>query len=163
MNSEMPAFDSVADTKKAMHVLNINADEAWQMLQTNRRAILIDVRTHAEWTFVGTTDLSSVHRAALYIEWEYYPHMERNRHFVNDVFSAFDTHTLYPTDILFLCRSGTRSSAAAVAISNELYTQGKTKPQCYNISDGFEGPLDITHKRNKANGWRARGLPWKQS
>src|SRR5699024_3225971 len=60
------------------------------------------------------------------------------------------------TQVVFLCRSGARSIAAA-----EAATAAGLGP-AYNILDGFEGATDSAGHRGNA-GWRAAGLPWKQS
>ena len=35
--------------------------------------------------------------------------------------------------------------------------------RCFNIADGFEGPLDDKRHRGAIGGWKAQGLPWSQS
>jgi rhodanese-related sulfurtransferase len=59
--------------------------------------------------------------------------------------------------VLFLCRSGARSRAAAIAMTSAGWSK------CYNIMDGFEGALDANRRRGVLAGWRARGLPWTQT
>lgn len=59
--------------------------------------------------------------------------------------------------VLFLCRSGARSRAAAIALTQA------GQARCFNIAEGFEGPLDDKRKRGVVGGWKARGLPWAQS
>ena len=59
--------------------------------------------------------------------------------------------------LLFLCRSGVRSVAAAKAMAAAGYST------CLNVLDGFEGPLDTTAKRGTTGGWKATGLPWRQN
>jgi rhodanese-related sulfurtransferase len=61
------------------------------------------------------------------------------------------------TPLLFLCRSGARSRAAAIAMTRVGF--GKS----YNIAGGFEGDLDEQRHRGRRNGWKAQGLPWRQS
>ena len=61
------------------------------------------------------------------------------------------------TPLLFLCRSGARSAAAAKAMTAAGYST------CLNVSDGFEGPLDGEAKRGSSGGWKASGLPWRQT
>ena len=34
--------------------------------------------------------------------------------------------------------------------------------EVYNVLEGFEGDRDASEQRNKLNGWRVNGLPWKQ-
>ena len=43
--------------------------QAWKLLSDNPEAVLVDVRTDAEWRFVGVPDLSSLGREIVYIEW----------------------------------------------------------------------------------------------
>ena len=59
--------------------------------------------------------------------------------------------------VLFLCRSGARSRAAAMALTKA------GQEHCYNIAEGFEGPLDDKRQRGAVAGWKAAGLPWTQS
>jgi rhodanese-related sulfurtransferase len=61
------------------------------------------------------------------------------------------------TPLLFLCRSGARSRAAALAMTRAGF--GKS----YNVAGGFEGDPDETQHRGRRNGWKAEGLPWRQS
>jgi rhodanese-related sulfurtransferase len=58
--------------------------------------------------------------------------------------------------VLFLCRSGVRSAAAAEAAARAGYAHA------YNVTEGFEGPLDADGHRG-VSGWKAAGLPWRQS
>ena len=59
--------------------------------------------------------------------------------------------------LVFLCRSGARSRNAAIAM-----TQAGWIP-CFNVSDGFEGPLDPWRHRSVVSGWKAGNLPWAQT
>ncbi|PIV91724.1 MAG: rhodanese, partial [Gallionellales bacterium CG17_big_fil_post_rev_8_21_14_2_50_54_146] len=59
--------------------------------------------------------------------------------------------------VLFLCRSGARSHAAASAATAAGFTAS------YNVLEGFEGDPDGALHRNTINGWRAAGLPWIQA
>jgi rhodanese-related sulfurtransferase len=61
------------------------------------------------------------------------------------------------TPIVFLCRSGARSRAAAAAMTKAGYQKA------FNIASGFEGDLDDTRHRGAISGWKAAGLPWQQS
>ncbi|GAA0558456.1 rhodanese-like domain-containing protein [Rhizomicrobium electricum] len=134
---------------------DVSVTEAWSALQADARAQLVDVRTTAEWTFVGLPDLSPVGRRVHCIEWVSFPRMDSNTGFL-----AALTAALGPAQdiaIYFLCRSGARSRAAAIAATAAGYTNS------YNIAGGFEGDLDAEHHRGKNNGWKAAGLPWVQS
>ena len=132
--------------------------EAWEVLASDERAILIDVRTRAEWTFVGTADLQGIGKAAALIEWQRFPGMDVNAHFVDEVGEALRERGASPdTPVFFLCRSGARSRSAAIAITSAGLRAA------YNISDGFEGPQDADRHRGGVAGWKAAGLPWAQS
>ena len=61
------------------------------------------------------------------------------------------------TPVFFLCRSGARSRAAAMAMARAGFQKS------FNIASGFEGDLDAQRHRGNENGWKAQGLPWKQS
>ena len=46
----------------------VSPGEAWQILEENSSAMLIDVRTRAEWGFVGVPDLSEVGQSTVFVE-----------------------------------------------------------------------------------------------
>jgi rhodanese-related sulfurtransferase len=137
---------------------DVGAAEAWEMLQKNPKAQLVDVRTQAEWNFVGLPDISTLGRRVHCVEWQDFPTMAPNSGFVSQAAEALaaagaDKDTM----VLFLCRSGARSRGAAMAMTRAGYGQA------FNIGDGFEGALDAERHRGTSNGWKATGLPWKQS
>ena len=109
-------------------------------------ATLIDVRTRAEIDWVGRIP-GSVH-----IEWMSYPGMSRNPNFLTQLVQQVDREAL----LMFICRSGQRSHAAAAAAVEAGYTS------CYNVLEGFEGEKDPASRRGRVNGWRHAGLPWEQ-
>ncbi len=121
--------------------------EANEVRQLAPNAAIVDVRTRAERDWVGRVP------EAIEIEWATYPDMQANPQFMEALKHAVTTDAL----LLFLCRSGARSSAAAKAASAAGY------PSCYNILEGFEGDKDANNQRNQTNGWRHAGLPWIQS
>ena len=132
---------------------DITPEEAWKLLSDNPEAVLVDVRTDAEWRFVGVPDLSTLGREVVYIEWNS-TDGKRNDNFVDDLVDAGVTPGDLP--VVFLCRSGNRSIGAA-----EAATEAGIAPS-YNVLDGFEGNLD-KHKHRGGSGWKAVGLPWIQS
>jgi rhodanese-related sulfurtransferase len=134
---------------------DVSVTEAWAALQADPRAQLVDVRTTAEWTFVGVPDLSSLGRRVHCIEWVSFPAMDSNTDFLAELGAALGP--AQDSAIYFLCRSGARSRAAAIAATAAGYTNS------YNIAGGFEGDLDAEHHRGKNNGWKAADLPWVQS
>ncbi|MGZ8256414.1 MAG: rhodanese-like domain-containing protein [Gallionella sp.] len=121
--------------------------EAHFILQSAPSAKLVDVRTRAELDWVGRI------AGAVEIEWLTYPSMKANEHFLTHLAQQVEKEAL----VLFICRSGGRSNAAATAATQLGYTT------CYNVLEGFEGDLDSHKQRNKTSGWRAAGLPWMQS
>jgi rhodanese-related sulfurtransferase len=137
---------------------NIESRDVWRELGEDSEALLVDVRSQAEWTFVGVPDLSSIGKEAILLEWQRYPGMMRNTDFVSELRRAIGARGAgEETALFFLCRSGGRSAAAAAAMSAAGYRN------CFNVSDGFEGQLDATRHRGANDGWKAAGLPWVQS
>jgi rhodanese-related sulfurtransferase len=137
---------------------DVSVEEAWQKLAADPRSVLIDVRTQAEWAYVGVPDLASLGKQVVLAEWQGYPSGR-----VHDDFAQRLTETLTQagadkeSDLLFLCRSGVRSLAAARVMVASGFTRS------FNVAGGFEGPLDGDHHRGRTQGWKARGLPWVQS
>lgn len=133
---------------------------AWADLAASDDALLIDVRTKAEWTFVGAPDLSRAAARLALIEWSRFPTMAPNPDFLADA-SAAVTET-GAARVYFICRSGARSAAAAQALQAHL--AGAARPvACFNVIEGFEGDLDPSGRRGVVAGWKARGLPWRQT
>ncbi len=119
------------------------AAEVWQMAPG---AQLVDVRTRAEWDWVGRIP------GAVEIEWMSYPGNQPNPHFLAQLKKQVDPESL----VMFICRSGQRSSNAARVATEAGYTE------CYNVLEGFEGDKDANGQRNRVGGWRKAGLPWQQ-
>ena len=134
-------------------VENVAPTRTWEALQADASARLVDVRTDAEWNFVGVPDLQAAGKQTLLIQWQVYPTMQRNPHFEADLQRAGLTrdNTLY-----FICRSGARSLAAAEA------ARAAGFPHVFNVADGFEGPPDAAGHRGAVAGWKADNLPWRQ-
>lgn len=131
---------------------DVAPNEAYAALESDPDAVLVDVRTAAEWTYVGLPDLQDLGKQVVCVEWERFPDGGRNQGFIDELHDA----GLAPdAAVYFLCRSGVRSRAAAVAA-----TAAGLGP-AYNVSDGFEGPLDPAGHRT-VSGWKADGLPWRQ-
>jgi len=131
---------------------DITPQESWKILSDNPDAVLVDVRTQAEWNWVGVPELSPLGREVVFVQWN--TASGRNENFVDDLIAAGVTPGDRP--VIFLCRSGNRSISAA-----EAATAAGIGPS-YNMLDGFEGQLDAQGHRG-STGWRADGLPWKQT
>jgi rhodanese-related sulfurtransferase len=140
------------------HAGDVNPREAWDLMAEDPQAQLVDVRTAAEWTFVGGPDLSSLGREAHQISWQLFPEGSLNVEFVRTargrlLAAGADENT----PVLFLCRSGGRSRAAAIAMAEAGFKRA------LNVTGGFEGELDAAGHRGNLNGWRNSQLPWRQS
>ena len=132
---------------------DVDAVGAWEILKSDPKAVLVDVRTRPEWDFVGVPVLQSIGKETVFVPWQVYPTMGLNAQFVENVASSGVGND---ATILFICRSGARSKSAAIAMTAAGY------PSCYNVSGGFEGPHDTEKRRGSMDGWKARGLPWAQ-
>jgi rhodanese-related sulfurtransferase len=134
-------------------VENVPPGRVWEVLRLDPEAQLVDVRTDAEWNFVGLPDLAPAGKQAVLIQWQVYPAMQRNGAFVDQLKEAGFTPDNH---IYFICRSGQRSYAAAQAAQDAGF------PNAYNVADGFEGGPDAEGHRGVMSGWKAAGLPWRQ-
>jgi rhodanese-related sulfurtransferase len=163
---------------QAQVVKQILSIEALDMLNTVPDTYLLDVRTRAEYQFVG-------HPAGAYLfpylffdnvlkkkdeDYEY-GSAQKNKHFVEEIAKLFKK----TDNLLIISRDGTRSALAA----KELLEAGFKN--VYDVEDGFEGASFPTFKdsnrdkfyrqiakRNKVYGfglrrhygWQWWGLPW---
>lgn len=137
---------------------DVSPEEAWATLSGEPGAALVDVRTTAEWNFVGLPDLSGAGAPLLRVEWQTYPSGQSNPDFVQAADEALSGAGIGPdAPIFFLCRSGARSAAAAAAMTAAGYSR------CFNVAGGFEGVRDREGHRGTLEGWKAANLPWVQS
>lgn len=120
--------------------------EAHELWRNAPNATLVDVRTRAEWDFVGRIP------GAVEIELLTYPSNRPNPAFMAELESKVDK----AAPLLFICRSGGRSHNAAMLAMEAGYGTA------YNVLEGFEGDKDAQGHRNTTGGWRASGLPWTQ-
>lgn len=130
---------------------DLTPEQAWELLKSDADAVLVDVRTQAEWAFVGVPDTAELGKRPLFAEWSSLGAGPNPAAFVETVTAQVDPGA----PIVLLCRSGQRSAAAAHALTAAGYGPA------YNVVDGFEGPVDGEGHRG-ASGWRAEGLPWRQ-
>jgi rhodanese-related sulfurtransferase len=134
------------------------ATDAYEMLVTDAASVLIDVRTQAEWAYVGTPDLRSLGKTMQFLEWQTFPSMEVDGRFSDRLSSILDRAGVNRgAKLIFLCRSGHRSRLAAAAMTSAGWSP------CLNIADGFEGPPNSSGQRGIVGGWKAGGLPWTQT
>ncbi|HWU55748.1 MAG TPA: rhodanese-like domain-containing protein [Rhizomicrobium sp.] len=144
----------MAPSSSLSYAGDISAAEAWEKLAGDTRAQLVDVRTLAEWNFVGVPDLSSLGRQAQFIEWQQFPSGMRNPGFVAEAAKVLADKD---APVMLLCRSGGRSRAAAIALTEAGYSKA------FNVAGGFEGDADEQGHRGNRDGWKAANLPWRQS
>ena len=134
-------------------VENVPPTQVWEALSSDPLAQMVDVRTDAEWAYVGFPDLAALGKRIAPISWQVFPAMRVNDGFVEELRAAGFTpeHRIF-----FLCRSGVRSLHAAEAAAEAGF------PHSFNIADGFEGPPDAEGHRGTVAGWKVEGLPWRQ-
>jgi len=141
----------------ANHVEDVPVLETWKRLRGDPKAVLVDVRTRAEWAFVGVPDLSKLGRNVLLIEWQSFPDNRVATDFANRLEAELTARGVEKTDeIFFICRSGGRSRMAAEVMAAAGYSH------CQNVADGFEGPMDADRHRGQIAGWKFEGLDWVQ-
>jgi rhodanese-related sulfurtransferase len=122
--------------------------EAAALIQAEPGAKLVDVRTRAEWEWVGRVP------GAVLIEWNGWPGGIRNPDFERELVAKVPDKA-HP--VLFICRSGGRSHHAAIAAAQLGYAHP------INVLEGFEGDRDPSGHRGTVGGWKIAGLPWVQS
>jgi rhodanese-related sulfurtransferase len=120
--------------------------DAWP-LAASGQAVLVDVRSIEERTFVGYVPDS------LHVPWASGTALSRNPRFVRELEAKLGGKDRV---VLLLCRSGKRSALAAEAATKAGMTL------VFSVQEGFEGDLDDKQQRGHLNGWRQRGLPWVQ-
>jgi len=121
-------------------------EAAWNLLAAEPGARLVDVRTPGEWQIVGLPELGTLGKDVLRLSWILQPGQPPNPAFVGELARAA---TDRDAPLLFICKSGARSRAAAMAMTAAGYSR------CYNVAEGFEGG-------RPGAGWKTKGLPWSQ-
>jgi rhodanese-related sulfurtransferase len=126
----------------------VSPAEAFELLQLDPRARLVDVRTRAELDWVGRPVVGDGQYA--HVEWTRYPGAVPNQAFLQQL------GEFAPSDapLLFLCRSAARSKLAAIAATQAGFTHA------FDLLEGFEGDKDGQGHRKTVSGWCFRGLPW---
>lgn len=144
-------MNDIADKAK---VQSLTPNQAWDMLQSHPSAILVDVRSHMEFLFIGHPV------GAVNIPWIDEPDWKINPRFAAEVrqliLGGLSHGQGDDVPVLLICRSGKRSLEAG----EQLCVDGFRR--VFNVLDGFEGELDDKHHRSSLAGWRHAGLPWEQ-
>lgn len=132
---------------------DIAPEETWRLLNEDPSAVLVDVRTQAEWTYIGIPDIGAAGKRTVLVSWQTFPDMAVNPRFAAELAEQGVTAG---STVVFMCRTDNRSGAAARAMTGRGYAR------CWRMIEGFEGPLDGSKHRGTVGGWKARGLPWVQ-
>ena len=135
-------------------VKGISPTEAFELLESNPSAVLVDVRSSMEFLFVGHP------KGAVHLAWIDEPDWTINEHFAPEVrqlmLGGLSHHKEDNSPVVLICRSGKRSQEAGEVLVKEGF------PEVYNVLEGFEGELDDDHHRSTLGGWRFHDLPWEQ-
>ena len=145
---------TAASTQIEPYAGDVSSPQAWDLLKQDSRAVLVDIRTDAEWNYVGVPDLAELDKKTKYVSWQIHPGMHRNPNFLTEIAAA---GVAPDATVLLICRSGIRSRAAAIAMTAAGFDR------CYNVADGFEGRRDAQDHRGAGEGWKVAGLPWRQT
>ena len=148
----------MAEAHSGAYAGDVSAKDAWSALSAAPKTALIDVRTAAEWAYVGVPSLASIGKAPLLVEWDEFP----SGHLVPDFIGRLKAELAKQgigeeTPLYFICRSGNRSRHAAIAATAAGYSRA------YNVILGFEGRLSPERHRATEGSWKAENLPWVQS
>jgi rhodanese-related sulfurtransferase len=169
---------SISNRSLAQEFKKIQPIEAYDMLNAMPDTYLIDVRTQAEYQFVGhplkaylfpylffTTQFSKSEES------QGYQFSAKNKDFLTEISKVFKK----TDNLLIICRDGTRSALAAKDLAEAGFKN------VYNVTEGFEGPLfpysedpnknkyfrALAKRSNiegfeqrRHSGWQWWGLPW---
>lgn len=115
-----------------VHIDDVAVTDVWERLQADQRAVLVYVRTRAEWAFVGLPDLSSLGKRLLTQEWQTFPDSRVDPTFAQRLEDTLKSAGVKEDDeIFFICRSGGRSRMAAEALTANGFRR------CRNVAEGF--------------------------
>jgi len=151
---------SLAKSRQTVPGLYLTARDAAAALEADPGIVLVDVRTRAEFSYVGHADAVDQN-----IPWRFLSDRfdaktgvyayDENGNFLDDIAALMAREGKGKDDPVFvICRSGGRSAASVDALAAAGYSQ------VYNIVDGFEGGKDKATGHRTVNGWRNAGLPW---
>jgi rhodanese-related sulfurtransferase len=140
---------------------DVDPSTAYDMV-AQQGAYILDVRTPQEWNWVGHPganklgDGAALEGYVLNVSYMVYHEgysnggtMIVNTQFVKDVSRLLGKNVA----IITMCRSGSRSVKAALALEAAGFTN------VYNMQTGFEGGKDASGYR-AVNGWKVDGLPY---
>ena len=126
----------------------VTPQEAFDLLRSDPKVKLVDVRTNAERDWVGRVAIPEAQHAA--VQWTTYPGGLPNP----DFGPQLERVAQKDETLLFLCRSGVRSRHSARVATELGYANS------FDILEGFEGDRDGDGHRKTVGGWCKAGLPW---
>ncbi len=133
---------------------DLTPQQAFDILEENPAAKLVDIRSTMEYLMVGHPTGSD------HIPWMDEPDWEVDPDFSTRIrelmLGGLSEDAANSAPILLICRSGKRSVEAGEALIAEGINN------VFSVLDGFEGELDENHQRSSLGGWRFAGLPWGQ-
>lgn len=138
----------------SLYAGDVSPAEAWEALQADKTAQLIDVRSAPEWAFAGLPNLDNLGKQTVTLSWKFYPNFDLNPDFIAKLEAQ---HPNKSAPLYFLCKTGGRSTDAAIAATQAGYTAA------YNVTGGFEGDMNNNRQRGQVSGWKASNLPWQQA
>ena len=121
-----------------MEPINIKATDAFDFLSKKDNSHLIDTRSDIEWKSTGIPDLSSINKETNLINWgPVLDHIffEQYKNFLLTSFNKND-------NLLFICRSGSRSLMAAQFAIRFGFKNS------FNIFEGFYNENDQNWEKN---------------
>lgn len=129
--------------------------QAWDILNADPRAVLVDIRSSMEYLFVGHP------KGAVHVPWIDEPDWDINPDFIVEVRKVMlggvvSNPGQSSAPVILICRSGKRSKQAGEALLEAGFHS------VYHIHEGFEGDLDENRHRSTLGGWRFHNLPWEQ-
>ncbi|QAY69307.1 rhodanese-like domain-containing protein [Xylanimonas protaetiae] len=135
---------------------DLTPEQTWELLTTDPNVVLVDVRTQAEWEQIGVPDVASTGKQAVFTQWVL-NNGTPNPAFLADLKAGLAAAGAGDdASLVFLCRSGQRSVAAA-----RVATAAGLAPS-YNVLQGFEGAPGLSGVRD-VEGWKVARLPWRTS
>ena len=121
-----------------MEPINIKATDAFDFLSKKDNSHLIDTRSDIEWKSTGIPDLSSINKEINLINWGPVLDQIFFEQYKNFLLTSFNKND----NLLFICRSGSRSLMAAQFAIKFGFENS------FNIFEGFYNENDQNWKKN---------------
>ena len=157
--------DNLPEKKQTQLGLYLLAKDAYKMKSENPDVLLVDVRTRAEIAFLGMPQITDANIPYMMAsDWEDWDEKKKNFKLAPNSGFLLSMEALLKTkgasketNIIVLCRSGSRSAKAANLLAESGYSK------VFTIIDGFEGDKAKSGEfkgQRVVNGWKNSGLPW---